>query len=595
MRKRLPLVLFGFGFWLLPMIAPLLAQEKAMPSPESISLEQIPDLLRKSDEPLKAKVEELIAAVDSEVKAKRVPPVVSENLRFALNKANSPSGINATTLLAGAGLPLDNDVVAKAADALQAASSAAQIKRAADFRLCLSVIAQRVTELTRDAKTSEEVNPVLDTVDLVQRWARSHANTDMGSEQTTSLSYCGTFLRSLSQILNIQTSEDAPALATDFGNFMSARQAARDFVSNIDARNRVSRTIEPLKIAAKTSQNTLVAALIGSKPAAEISADLSVFVEAAQRYSTAHHYFDMGGIIPANNDIDAYKALASMARSVEMRQWNEVRQGLGNTRQLAQQMDAERSVVFQKLIAKWDQDLKDAAEAEVREARQSLRAKLAAVKKPADLQAVAADFEGVEKEARLNRNALLSQGLSNQLSALAAAWSSQNPGLLLAQEFQGAMGGSFPFAAELTDLRSRIEREMLAQTLHAPELTQPPLLDQPLDAAMDSLCEKLATNHEWRRLLQTLEAQSKAYQAPGAPLLSGTDAISSLRSFLAGKNFELAEQWTDAALSYKAVLRGSIESTLIEDAALRLKTLAKEHPVEVKAAQSPAPEGSPNL
>ncbi|MES2573040.1 MAG: hypothetical protein V4710_23660, partial [Verrucomicrobiota bacterium] len=63
------------------------------------------------------------------------------------------------------------------------------------------------------------------------------------------------------------------------------------------------------------------------------------------------------------------------------------------------------------------------------------------------------------------------------------------------------------------------------------------------------------------------------------------DLLQALRAFFTAQNLELAEQWTDAVRSYKAVLRSSSERAPIKAAAERLKVLAKEHP-DVVAAEA---------
>jgi hypothetical protein len=94
MRKRFPLVLFGFGFLLCLLTAQSLAEDKTPPLSESVSFEQIPDLLEKPDAKVKAGIDGLIAAVDAEVKADRLTPVFSEKLRAEANRADFPSNID---------------------------------------------------------------------------------------------------------------------------------------------------------------------------------------------------------------------------------------------------------------------------------------------------------------------------------------------------------------------------------------------------------------------------------------------------------------------------------------------------------------------
>jgi hypothetical protein len=49
--------------------------------------------------------------------------------------------------------------------------------------------------------------------------------------------------------------------------------------------------------------------------------------------------------------------------------------------------------------------------------------------------------------------------------------------------------------------------------------------------------------------------------------------MEALRSYLAGQNLELAEQWSDAAAAYKRVLLCTSDLAPVADAAERLKAL----------------------
>src|SRR5580700_6547059 len=94
MRMRLPPVLSGLGFLLCLLSARSLAEDKTPPLSEAVSFEQIPDLLEKPDAKVKAGIDGLIAAVDAEVKANRLPPALSGKLRSTANRADHPANID---------------------------------------------------------------------------------------------------------------------------------------------------------------------------------------------------------------------------------------------------------------------------------------------------------------------------------------------------------------------------------------------------------------------------------------------------------------------------------------------------------------------
>jgi hypothetical protein len=138
----------------------------------------------------------------------------------------------------------------------------------------------------------------------------------------------------------------------------------------------------------------------------------------------------------------------------------------------------------------------------------------------------------------------------------------------------------------------RAEREIIAHTLKAFELTKPPLSEQPANEAIEALCDQLAQKQEWRRLLQLLETRASLSPGEGrygrvAPPDETTTAI---RAYLVAQNFELAEMWKDAAESYRAVLRSTSQRAPVSEAAERLKRLVKEHPEANTSTASQPPQ-----
>lgn len=122
---------------------------------------------------------------------------------------------------------------------------------------------------------------------------------------------------------------------------------------------------------------------------------------------------------------------------------------------------------------------------------------------------------------------------------------------------------------------------------------QPPLAEQPIDVALNTLTENLVRAREWRRLLVLLEFRGGANLYPNGSPQRASDDIAAIRSFIAGQNFELAEQWTDAMIAYKTVLSTAAEQGPVKDAADRLKALAKDHPKNVPTPATPAPTRAP--
>lgn len=128
-------------------------------------------------------------------------------------------------------------------------------------------------------------------------------------------------------------------------------------------------------------------------------------------------------------------------------------------------------------------------------------------------------------------------------------------------------------------LSKRFLRILYAKTFKAPELTTAPYTDKDPEAAVEAFCDDLAKQCEWQRLLYILSSRAKSLGKPE------TDLITVIHSYLEGKNFELAEQWTDAVLAYKRVLRSADLRAPIQAATDSIKAIIKTHPEAITEAE----------
>jgi hypothetical protein len=231
------------------------------------------------------------------------------------------------------------------------------------------------------------------------------------------------------------------------------------------------------------------------------------------------------------------------------------------------------------LLAKLERQISNAPEAPGSD--KPLYAKLAAVKLPSDLAAIAMDLSQRQPRFQRSEKSRTVRRLVKQLSKLAAAWSAEDMNLLPIDDARGEGLDRVSIAA----LRERIEREIVSRWAEAPELNQAPFANLPLPDAVDGFQAKLAAEGKWRqalRLLQTQRVLRDVHGAAAGP--RNPETIFAVRSFLTGVSLEEAGLWTEAAGAYKSVLAADMENTPIPEAAARLKVLAKEHSGEVKAA-----------
>ena len=131
------------------------------------------------------------------------------------------------------------------------------------------------------------------------------------------------------------------------------------------------------------------------------------------------------------------------------------------------------------------------------------------------------------------------------------------------------------FSKEFLALRKRISRIVFSGALKIPEINAAPYAEKETETAIQSFCDDLAQRGEWRRLFDTFQLRQAVDQ-------KYNDDMSAISSFLTGKNSELAEQWLDALLAYKNILRSTAKRAPIQAAAERIKEISKAHPEAAK-------------
>ncbi|MEA3209105.1 MAG: hypothetical protein QOE70_2162 [Chthoniobacter sp.] len=279
-----------------------------------------------------------------------------------------------------------------------------------------------------------------------------------------------------------------------------------------------------------------------------------------------------------SNTVSAFRSLVAVITAADSGDVSTTQNRIQEARSSVQKLDAKRSAEYEALLAKLERAVVENAAKAAQSRLDTLRARLAAIKEPVALEAVAREVAGWTREVRARSGSEQENWgqLAAQLSMLAAAWSAASPVLLQQDRQMDWEAARASYAGEVRSLRKRIERDVLGRTLRLPELNNAPLNEKPTEEALDALSNDLAGRSEWRRLYQLLEARAGLQGLAGR--IGQDDALPALRSFFAAQNLELAEQWTDAVQAYKAVLQAVSERAPIKAAAERLKALTKEHP-----------------
>jgi hypothetical protein len=366
----------------------------------------------------------------------------------------------------------------------------------------------------------------------------------------------------------------------------STQMSSMDTQGGVDGemKMRFEKAKAPYVAKVDEAQSALDAALEARKPSEEVAKLLSAYSDATEQVSLLRTAYDYNQNRDYTTALTGYRSAIAILAAIEEKDYTTALQQIRN----GISADNQRGAKVAVLLRSWQSELETQQAKSLKEQMASWRSRIIDAKGPADLDKLAGEVmvaEQMPRDERRRASDGVPYGLSQTLTMLSTAWRTANPTLLLENRVsQGEAGRGESFAGEVTALRRRIERDVISRTLKAPELNQAPLADKEPGEAIEELCDQLAAKKQWRRLIEVRQAWRLTSVPEGYG--RGDDLTSALRSYLAGQNFELAEQWMDAAAAYKQVLLSTAERAPIADAAERLKILKKEHP-ETSAAAAP--------
>jgi len=564
----------------------VLAQEPPAASGRPARLEELSDRFQNSPTPVVQKARDLLALVDSEASAKRIPEPLAQGLRWTLETVSSNEGVDVLSLFESTRMPLEDAAIMEAARVFEDAARAAQAERAALKAQAVRDAARRCGELVRNCQATAEIDAFLPSVERFQKLTKKYPDHGATPMPASDLSPCAAVLRSLRGVIALEAAGDPLMIRDAVSQFQRDSSAAPEFVSAADFGQRDSTILAFFQHAADAARDYLAAALIQGKPYDQVSLLSGKFTDATNRYSGSAQIlapdFSNTGSRACEATWQAFGAVADASGFVASHQWSKAEGEMARARESLPHMAPEQAIALEALLQEMEPRISAAANIASRDFQAELHAKLSAVKQPSDLAAIAIDLSKRQRDLPGGEDSWIAQGLGKQISALAAAWSSEDLNLLVAGNLHGGSVEDAEFAA----LRERIERKILGRSIDVPELDREPFASLPVLDAIDRLQSKLAAESKWPQALLLLEAENVFKQLHGATPRN-PDAIFAVRSYLAGKNLEAAGLWAEAAAAYKSVLAMPAAHTPVAAAAERLKALAKAHPA--KAAR-PRPQ-----
>jgi hypothetical protein len=564
----------------------LCGQQAPPPKPpaESLSLEEIQKRIGKLEEDVTHSMEAAQAAVEEEAKAKHITESVAQSLRWTFRPSAVASGVDLRSVISTAQVPSDNARLTAAVKELEGASARLQGGRADMYNEAKNEIRRRVAETVRHASKPEEVGAVIAALKFFETSPRGQPSSTY-FELPTLVNNATNLLTSLQRLLYAQAAGNSAAIGTELASMRQQSGWNRTLLTGGELEAREQTIVAPAQKAVEQTRDALEAAVAAQKPASELSQLLAAHLEALDRWTTLRPPETR-----SYNDNPHQKTALGYGQLIGLR--SRLEKGLVPFTE-SEIAEAERAVegigpkaaVYTALIKAWQQEGEQLAVQRYGEKVASIAKRLGAAQKPADLEAVVPDVAAWEQEPiRFRRLGTENPGqYARYLRTLSFCWSNPSPALhLQAREAETqAVGG--PFGQEIAALKDRVERDVMSRLLNAPELKAPPLSEQPVAAALETLSDDLAAKGEWRRLYELLRTRGPF----GREALTGREdeTVIALRAFFAGQNMELAEQWAEAGQLYKQVLQSASARAPVKPAAERLKLIAKEHPDAFKTSQ----------
>ncbi|HEV7401728.1 MAG TPA: hypothetical protein VGO11_02335 [Chthoniobacteraceae bacterium] len=577
--KRFPLQAWRCAAFLLTISTTALPAEPtppAKPPAETILLEEIPKRVAKLEEDLTHALEAAQAAVEEEAKAERISRTVAQSLRWTFRPGTVASGVDLRGVISTAPVPPDNERLTTAAKEVETAGQRLQTGRAELGNDVKKEIRNRVSEAIRTASKPEEVAGLIETLkpfDGGLKGTPSNAFSDLPSF----VSNANMVLRTLHRVLVTQAAGETGTTANELSNLRSQLQTSREIgnVGDVDLRQQA--ILAPAQKEADQTRETLDAAVQQRKPAAELNRLLAAHLTALDHWNDLRPPTQrgFGGGSPHERAAKGYAYLFDLLARLE-KGLPITQSEIDNGRPSLDGLDTKSSLVYNELIKTWQQESAIAAEKRAQERDESIRRRLAAAQKPADLDQIATDLSAWEREGSHQFPEETTGQYGRYLKALSVCWANPTPALYQQVHQLEAQTPAGPFSPEATQLKEHVERDVLSQMLKAPELKADPLREQPIAAAVEKMCDDLAAKGEWRRLYELLRLRE-----PGGREESRgreDDPVSALHAFFAAQNMELAEQWAEAAQLYREVLQNVSARAPVKPAAERLKAMKKEHP-----------------
>ena len=516
-----------------------------------------------------------------EVAAKRFNAPDAEGLRATAQIIKSTASGDARILLAAIRLPIGNEALMQAVKDVEIVALATQIKRDDLTSQAKVETRRRARELIAKARSSEEIEPFIASLKLLESDAAAHPPPGEINKEKEGYENLAGLFGALSDGMKAGVRRDSEGIANAVSLWGRLYSNVSGFLSYEETQDIRARILLNPELEIEQAKHALEAGMAEWKPASQLSDALDRFQKASDLLRGLSFYNP--GFIP-----DLYRKAAGveigLETSYEAGMEHKVAEVRKSLRESLAWVISARCEGLRKFLNPLDNGIREAKAKSANEKRIKLLAKIRNIEGIADLKALCAEFDLADPESESHDEndgrgeaARLRQAIGSQLINLGLAARSGDFSAIDNSFAIGSGSEAHETIEEIRDLRSRLERQAVSQTLRAPELIVPPLSDLSVTSALEALYDSAAGSADWRRALGILELQESP-NFPGLRSPRGKDAAASVRAFLAGQNFEAAEQWKDAVVFYNTVLRRAVARTPIHEAAERIKAIRRAHP-----------------
>ena len=433
------------------------------PAPPTV-LEKLGEQIAKQDDELRKKTTETRAVVEAEIAAKRIDANAAQSLLWALRANDATSFLDVRPVVSSTGkLPAPNEAINDAVQKLEALWKKIQNDRIALAKEAAKEALKRTLQLAQIVDKPAEIEPLRTTLESVQTIIQKPSPLTTSSQDSgiRLLSSCIDYLRNLRGVLVARDNGDPKLLGRALSHFRIAYDDEFP-VPIAEMQRRTHQVLKPYADAIESAQTALEQLLVARSPTKELATGLAKLEDVVSRLQTvgiqAGSYLASSDYDYGKNSPGTYRELVGLARAIENQDIPYLRQHLANVRQSLPSLGAVRANTLDPLLADWQKQLDTASGRASATERSTWGARLAAAKKPDDLEALALELQRAERDAAGERDPEFPRGLGNQLATLAVAWSSANPALVVRGNFGNEYTASAgAYGKELNDLRRRIE------------------------------------------------------------------------------------------------------------------------------------------